>query len=119
MTQSATEVMAQVTQAAEQIRGLLDELPGLANARVQSEHVYKQAYSKSIVAHKNERTDVAKAMAEIQTEALNLVAEQAAANERRCKEALHSWRSILSALQTVATAYREEAKFARVGPGGY
>lgn len=114
---SAAECLQQTSEAAQQIRGLLDELPNLANARVQAEHAYKKAYAKAIVAHKGERTDVAKAQAEIATESLSLIAEQAAANEKRCKEALHSWRSILSALQTVTTGYREEARFARTGPG--
>lgn len=116
---SAAECMAQVQEAARAIRVLLDELPQAASATVVAEDAYRRAYTRSLIKNKSERSDIAKALADMDTEVERLGAEQAKAQEKRVKEALHSWRSILSALQTVATGYREEARFARVGPGGY
>lgn len=116
---SAQECMDQISEAAMHIRTLLEELPHTAAERVLAEEAYRKAYARALITHKSERTDIAKALSEVDTEAESLRAEQAKASEKRCKEALHSWRSILSALQTVTTGYREEARFARTGPGSY
>lgn len=115
--QSAAECMAQVQEAAGNIRTLLSLLDGKAQETVDTEDAYRKAFNRAIVAHKEERSiDLRKSMAEIDAESERLAFEQAKATEKRIKEGLHSWRSILSALQTVTTGYREEARFARTGP---
>lgn len=110
---SAHEVMQDVKDAARSIRVLLDELPTLGNATVQTEDALRKAFNRSLIKHRDERSDIAKALAEMDTEVERLTFETAKAQEKRCKEALHSWRAILSALQTVMTAHREEARLVR------
>lgn len=113
---NADECLQKTSEAAANIRTLLDGLEGIAQKRVDTEHVWKSAYNKALVEAEGP-VEIRKAKAELQTEDLAIEAASALADERRAKESLHSWRSILSALQTVATGYREEARFARTGPG--
>lgn len=118
MTELATalDCFEKVQEAAQNVRALLDLLPEVAQEVVDTEDVHDRAFSRALVVHAEERTDICKAKAQIDTEVERLAFNKARATEKRIKEALHSERSILSALQTVATGFREEAKLARWGP---
>lgn len=115
--QTAAECMAAISQTAANIRALLEQIEGAADLTVRTEQEFRDAYNDALIKHADNRTDLTKALAERDTKVERAAYEFAKAKERRIKEALHSERSILSGLQTVTTGYREEARFARTGPG--
>jgi hypothetical protein len=115
MTETAQDFLNDMLETSRQIRTELELLAGLSADRVAKEHSWRQAHNSAYLASSGsipERT----ANAEMRTSELKRAYDEARAAEQACKERLHSWRSIISALQTAATAYREEARFARVGP---
>lgn len=114
---TAQECMAKIQEAAKNIRFLLSELTPVAAAVADAEIAYNQTYTRAIARYSEEKVEVGKALAAIDSEAQFEALKKAKAEERRIKEALHSERSILSGLQTVSTGYREEARFSRTGPG--
>lgn len=115
MTWAAEDLIDQMLDTAAQLRTELDSLSALAVERVRREHAYKTAWNSAFLSAEGS-VPARKARADLETATLRNDYEKAAADEMLSKERTHSWRSILSALQTAANANREESRLVRTGP---
>lgn len=104
---------------AQRLSGLLDKgIAALREASVrhaQSDHAYRKARA---IAYLQAAGTVAEreAHADIQTSEGRLDRDLAAAEAEAAREAVRARRTQLSAVQSLLTAHRAEAEFARVGP---
>jgi hypothetical protein len=115
MTDTATNYLADMVATSRQLQEELEVLSALAADRVAAEHAYRMAYDSAYLACEGSIPE-RQSRASMQTSELRRTFDTARAKEQTAKERIHSWRAILSALQTAAGAAREEARFARVGP---
>lgn len=114
---NAHELNEKLLAAADDVRGSLDELDRAARAYAKAEQDYRRAKALAYLASTG-------TVAEREARAENAINESRYARDLAeglrlsGLEAVRSHRGILSALQTLANVFREEAAFDRTGPEG-
>lgn len=98
--------------AGAELRKAIDSLAGASAQAVVAEHKFQIAWDEAFVAAEGSEQN-RKSLANIATAELREQSNGLKAQERIVKQSINAWQSILSSLQSLATAYREEAKFAR------
>lgn len=118
MNTDTRATLDQLRDAAANLRDALNELGTLTHAavraKIEAENAWDEAY---LTAEGTEQHR--KSFANVKTKDLRTVAAGAKASEDLCKQQIRSFQSLLNGWQSIASAQREEAKFARTGGDNY
>lgn len=115
MPQSATEIHGSMLRVARRLHRTVEEYQALAIENAQAQHQAKQAQAKAYLEVEG-TVDHRRALVEIQCADVNLSARIAEAQEFAARKLLDTLRAELSALQSIASAYRAEAELVGRGP---
>lgn len=101
--------------AGDSLRKAISDLETVSARHVLADHAAELAWDEAYLnAEGSEQTK--KSTANLATQELRREAKGLKAREMTVKQSIRAWQSILSSLQSAASAFREEAKLARSGP---
>lgn len=111
-----SEIYEDMKTAGEHLRKAIDELERVSAQAVLREHAAELAWDEAYLnAEGSEQTR--KSTANLKTQEERLESKGLKARETTVKQSIRAWQSILSSLQSAASAFREEAKLVRSSSG--
>lgn len=125
-TPSIGEMVNEMRVLSRVVDDLCGELRDMAESAAREDAAYRQAYSRALLGAKageemgrRVTNAEAEAQADLDTIDLRVKAKVAEARVDATKQALMARRTQLSALQSIASAVREEMAFSRTGPSPF